>query len=137
LLTIGGVDYSAECIRRVELQINNNVTSNCKTTGGKANQYDISPEYKLIVSLDYNATTEKIPYDFVQGVTATMNWSNDAADAGTDGKWTMVFPMLRLMSPPKTYNGDFIGINLDFRCESLAAATPLTMYYTDTVDYGF
>ena len=137
LLTIGGVDYSAECIRRVELQINNNVTSNCKTTGGKANQYDIAPEYKLIVSLDYNATTEKILKDFQEGVTASMFWSNDSADAGTDGKWSLSFPLLRLMSPPKVYNGDFIGVNLDFRCYSLAAATPLTIYYTDTVAYGF
>ena len=113
------------------------MTSNCKTTGGKANQYDIAPEYKVSVSLDYNATTEKILYDFVQGVTASMFWSNDSADAGTDGKWSLSLPVLRLMSPPKVYNGDFIGINLDFRCVSSAAATPLTVYYTDTVDYGF
>jgi len=137
LLTIGGVDYSAECIRRFELQINNNVTSNCKTTGGKAAQYDLAPEYKVILSLDYNATTEKILKDFAEGVTATMNWSNDSADAGTDGKWSMTFPLFRLMSPPKVYRGDFVGVECEFRCYSLAAATPITMYYADAVDYGY
>jgi hypothetical protein len=137
IFTVGGVDYSAECIRRVEVQINNNVTSNCRAVGGKANQYDIAPEYKVIVSLDYNDTTEKMLYDFAQGVTALMAWSNDAADAGTDGKWSFNFPSLRLMSPPKQYNGDYIGINLEMKCFSAAAATPLAIYYTDTVDYGF
>ena len=137
IFTIGGVDYSAECIRRVEFQVNNNVTSNCKTTGGKANQYDITPEYKVLVTLDYNATTEKILKDFQDGVTALMAWSNGSADAGTDGKWSFSFPSLRLMSPPKIYNGDYIGINLDFTCFSTAAATPVAIYYTDTVDYGF
>jgi len=137
LLSIGGVDYSAQCIRRVEVQINNNVTSNCKTTGGKANQYDIAPEYKVIVSLDYNATTEKLLKDFQEGVMASMYWSNDSTDAGTDGKWTYVFGLLRLVSPPKVYNGDFLGVNLEFRAYSATAATPMTVYYTDTVDWTF
>jgi len=83
-LTIGGVDYSAECVRRVELQINNNVTSNCKTTGGKANQYDIAPEYKILITLDYNATTEKLLKDFQEGATAALTWTNDSAAAGAD-----------------------------------------------------
>ena len=137
LLTIGGVDYSAQCIRRVELQINNGVSSNCKTTGGKANQYDTAPEYKVLVHLDYNDTTEKIIKDFQEGVTATMNWSNDAADVGTDGKWSIVFPMLRIMSPPGTYNGEYKAVDLEMRCHSSTALTPLSMWYTDTVDYGF
>lgn len=136
-LTIGGVDYSAQCIRRVELQINNNITSNCKTTGGKANQYDWAPEYKLLVSLDYNDVTEKLLKDFQDGVTGTMNWSNDPAAAETDGKWSIVFPMFRLLSQPKIYNDAYIGINLELGLRSAAAATPLTVFFADTVDWGF
>ena len=139
-LSIDSVVYTDECIRRVELQINNNVTSNCKTTGGRANQYDIAPEYKLLITLDYNATTEKILKDFTTGaIVAGATWTNDTAGAKTDGKWSIV-PTLdssRLASPPKTYNGDFLGIQLDIKLYSKAAATPLTIYYTDTVDYGY
>ena len=137
LLTIGGVDYSAQCIRRFELQINNNVTSNCKTTGGKSNQYDIAPEYKVLLHLDYNEVTEKIIKDYQEGVAATMNWSNDSADTGATGMWSIVFPVLRIMSPPGTYNGIYKAVNLEMRAYSETAATPLTMYYSDSVDYGY
>ena len=138
LLTIGGVIYATECVRRVELQVNNNVTSNCKTTGGKANQYDLAPEYKMIVTLDYNSNTEKILKDFQVGETSnTMFWSNDSADAGTDGKWSISSTNMVLVSPPKVYNGDFLGIQLDLRCVSYGALTPLTMYYTDTIHWTY
>jgi len=138
-LTVGGVDYKAECVRRVELQINNNVTSNCKTTGGKANQYDTAPEYKMMIDLDYNATTEKLLMDFPTGATVSlMNWSNDHVPVRTDGMWTIEKGGTGyLMSPPKKYNGEFVGITLDIGFKSTAAATPLTVYYTDTVDYGY
>ena len=138
LLTIGGVIYATECVRKVELQVNNNVTSNCKTTGGKANQYDLSPEYKMIVTLDYNSATEKILKDFQVGeLSNTMFWSNDPTDAGGDGKWSITSTNMVLVSPPKIYNGDFLGIQLDLRCVSYGAATPLTMYYTDTVHWTY
>jgi hypothetical protein len=140
---VDAVDYSAECIRKVEYQINNNVTSNCKTTGGKADQYDITPEYKTIITLDYNATTEKILKDFTTGSEVGFIWGNDSAGARTDGKWAFKSTVNsavhngRLMSPPKQYNGDFIGIQLDVRWYSQLAGTPLTVYYVDTVDWTF
>jgi len=139
-LTIDEVDYSAECVRRVELQINNNVTSNCKTTGGKAAQYDTAPEYKFIVTLDYNATTEKLLLDYTSGETATVIWTNDSAGATTDGMWTVGITSGatgKLMSPPKIYNGDFIGIQLEIRAYSTGGNSPLTVLYTDTLDYGY
>ena len=139
IFTVGEVDYSAQCVRKVEAQVNNNVTSNCKTTGGKANQYDIAPEYKTIITLDYNDSTEKMLQDFTTGAEVTFNWTNDSAAAKTDGKWTYT-PLLyggRLISPPKVYNGDFLGIQLDVRQYSLAAASPITINYCDTVDYVY
>ena len=137
VLSVDGTDYSAECIRRVEIQINNNVTSNCKTTGGKANQYDIAPEYKTMVLLDYNSTTEKILMDYADGANVIMKWSNDSAAAQTDGLWGFTFVGGTLVSAPKQYNGDFIGVQLDIRWESTAAASPLNCYYTDTVDWTY
>jgi len=138
-LTIDGVDYKAECVRRVEEQVNNNITSNCKTTGGKANQYDWAPEYKTILTLDYNETTEKILKDYTTGGAVSLAWSNDAAGAYTDGKWSYLHATTggRLISPPKIYNGDFLGIQLEIRWYSTSGATPLNVMYCDTVDYGF
>jgi len=139
VLTIDSVDYKAECVRRVEFQVNNNVTSNCKTTGGKANQYDLAPEYKIIVTLDYNETTEKILKDFTTGGAVSISWSNDSAGAYTDGKWSILGATggQRLIAPPKIYNGDFLGIQLEIRYYSTNSATPLNIAYCDTVDYGF
>ena len=139
-LTIGGVDYKAECVRRVEEQVNNNVTSNCKTTAGRANQYDMAPEYKTILTLDYNATTEKILKDFQAGDSAvSLAWSNDAAGAYTDGKWSFLHATTGgvLISPPKIYQGDFLGIQLEIRWMSALGATPLNVMYTDTVDWAY
>jgi len=135
--TVDSVDYSAQCIRRVELQINNNITSNCKTTGGKANQYDWAPEYKVLFSLDYNSATEKILADFQTGAVATFTWSNDTAGAQTDGMWSFYSVRGQLLSPPKVYNGDFLGINLEIGLFSQAGTTPITMYYTDTIDWAY
>ena len=139
-LTIGGVDYKAECVRRVEEQVNNNVTSNCKTTAGRANQYDMAPEYKTILTLDYNATTEKILKDFQAGDSAvSLAWSNDASGTYADGKWSFLHATTGgvLISPPKIYQGDFLGIQLEIRWMSALGATPLNVMYTDTVDWAY
>lgn len=138
-LSIDSVDYSSECVRKVEIQINNNITSNCKTTGGKANQYDWAPEYKTMITLDYNSATEKILKDFTTGAVVAFYWSNDAAGVGTDGKWSFLPGTTagRLMSPPKFYNGEFVGVQLEIRWHSVNAATPVSFNFTDTIDWGF
>ena len=137
LLNIGGVDYSAKCIRRVEIQINNNIRKACVSTGGVATNYVSSPEYKIMFTLDHDSDTEKIHYDFVQGTTFTMNWSNDAADAGTDGKWSIVIPNAHIMSVPKNYAEEYIGISIDGRLYSASGVSPITIYFTDTIDWAF
>lgn len=138
--TIDGVDYSAQPIRYVEFQVNNNVAVNNVSTGGIATQYDLSPQYKFIVRLNYNDVTEKILKDFQDGTDCTFTWTNDSAAARTDGKWALACTAsnpLKLMSQPKRYEGDFLGIELEMGCYSKAAATPIAIYYTDTIDGGY
>ena len=137
--TVGGVDYSSECIRRVELQINNNITKACVSTGGKASNYNWNPEYKTLITLDHNPVTEKLLKDFTEGADVSFIWSNDAATANTDGKWTIQSDTGngKLMSQPKTYDGDYLGIQLEIKWHSLLAATPLVVAFTDTIDWGF
>ena len=137
--TVDAVDYAAQCIRRVEEQVNNNVTSNCKTTGGKANQYDIAPEYKTIITLDYNDTTEKMLKDYTTGAAVSLSWSNDSAGAYTDGLWSYLHATSggRLISPPKIYNGDFLGIQLEVRWYTASGATPLNVMFCDTIHWTY
>lgn len=135
-LTIDSVVYAAECLRKFELIINNNVTSNCKTTGGKANQYDITPDYRATIVLDYNATTEKILKDYTSGARVQMVFKNDIND-DTDGALWITGSYGVLQSNPYIYNGDFIGIGLDIKFYSNAAATPLSVIVVDTLDWSY
>ena len=129
--------YSTECIRRVELQINNNITSNCKTTGGKANQYDWTPKSKWIVDIDYNSATEKILMDYQTGARVYFNWNNDGNQLATDGKWSLLHSagVGYLTAPPKTYNGEFLGIRLEID-NWYYSGSPITIIYTDTIDWA-
>ena len=136
-LTIDSVDYSGECIRKVDLSVSNNITSNCKTTGGKANNYDWAPEYKMMVTLDYNDTTEKLLNDFIGKKVISLSWTNDPEDNQEDGDMTISSSSGYMISPHKIYNGDFIGVQLEIRFYSTAAQTPLTVYLTDTIDWAF
>jgi len=137
--TVDGVDYSAQCIRRVELQINNNIRKACVSTGGKASNYIWSPEYKMLITVDHNSITEKILKDFTSGADVSFTWSNDPATANTDGKWTVQSDTGngKLMSQPKTYSDEYLGLQLEVKWFSLLGATPLTMAFTDTIDWGF
>jgi hypothetical protein len=133
-LTIDSVSYSAECVRRFELNINNGITSNCKTTGGKANNYDFSPEYTGTIILDYNSTTEKLLKDYQSGGKINFTFINSTTG---DGDLTIVAEYGLITGNPFTYNDAFVGVGITFRLYSNAAATPLTINLTDTVDYGY
>jgi hypothetical protein len=135
-LSIDSVSYASDCVRRVELNINNNVTSNCKTTGGKANNYDIAPEYTMTVILDYNATTEKILKDYQDGARVQAVFTNDVS-VGSDGNCSFTAAYGIMTGNPFTYNDAFVGVGITFRIYSNAAATPITAVITDAVDYGY
>jgi len=135
-LTVDSVDLKAEFVRRVEYSVNNNLTSSTSTIAGKANQYQIAPEYTMKVILNYNAVTEKCLGDFQAKATVDANWSNDSGQAKTDGKWTIDMPTSYLISQPKIYEGDYLGIELNIRAYSTAAATPVTIYYCDDKDWS-
>ena len=135
-LTVDEVDVKTECIRRVEYSVNNNVTSSCAGTLGKPTQYDIAPEYTMKVVMNYNAVTEKFLKDFNDKGTVDANWSNDSAAAKTDGLWTIDMPTGYLISPPKIYEGDFLGVELNIKAYSTAGATPVTINYCDTKDWS-
>jgi len=136
-LDVDSVDLKAQCIRRVEYSVNNNVTSSCAGTLGKPTQYDIAPEYTMKVILNYNTVTEKCLKDFNDKAAVDANWSNDSESAKTDGKWTIDIPTGHLISAPKIYEGDFLGVELNIKAYSTAAATPVTINFCDTIDWTF
>lgn len=145
LFSIGGLDYSDQCIRRFELQINNNIGKACVSTGGKATGYIWSPQYKILLQLDHNSVTEKIHRDFIDGEDVTLIWSNDSAGADTDGKFTIAVTnslgaggVGKLSAPVKGYDGDYLTLNLDIDVQRLGGSvTPIIAIIVDTIDWGF
>lgn len=135
--TVDSVDWKALCVRRVVVSINNNVTSNCATTAGKPNQYDVSPEITWNVILDHNATTEKIMGDFLAGAAVDLHLINAASVGAEDGELQIDSPNCRIMSPPMVYNGDFLGYSIQCRAYQSSTASPLTITLTDTLDWGY
>lgn len=135
--TIDSVDYATQCVRRYELSINNNVTSNCKTTGGKANQYDITPDYRSTIILDYNATTEKILGDYKTDALVVATFKNELDPQVETGYLSIAGTRGRLQKNPYMYNGEFVGLALDVKWKSYAAATPLTIVMNDAVDWTY
>lgn len=134
--TVDSVNYAAQCIRRFEIAINNSVSSNCKTTGGKANQYDTVPDIRSTLILDYNATTEKILGDYKTDALVILNFGNNVTP-GTDRYLNFDGTRGRLMKNPYMYSGDFVGIALDIKWKSYAGATPFSGTIVDTVDWSY
>ena len=123
--TVDSVDWKAECIRRMVLNINNNVTSSCATAAGKAGQYDFNPEYTWTVILDHNLTTEKLMGDFQAGATVDINMA--------DSKITIDTPNCRITGNPYSYNGDFLGYAIPLRAYQSTTVSPLTIGLTDSL----
>lgn len=137
--TVDSVDWAAQCVRRLSLSINNNVTSNCATTAGKANQYDCTPEITWTVVLDHNSTTEKLMGDFQAGAAVDINFGNTlyVGAGGQDGTLGFDSPNCRIIAPPQAYNGDFLGYSLQCRAYQSSTTSPLTVQIVDTLDWGY
>lgn len=135
-LTIDSVVYTAELVKRVEIQFNNNVTLDGRTTGGKAAQYRWKPERNLIFRLTYNSATEKLLKDFQDGVRVQAVWANDVA-ADNAGELSFNMPYCIIQNPPSVYDGDYKAVEINAQILSNAAATPITTSITDSIDWGF
>jgi hypothetical protein len=137
--TVDSVDWKAMCIRRLSLSINNNITSNCSTTAGKPNQYDVNPEITWTIVLDHNLTTEKMMGDFQAGAAVDINFGNALyiGAGGQDGTLGFDSPNCRVIAPPMAYNGDFLGYSLQARAYQSSTTSPLTVQIVDTLDWGY
>ncbi len=134
--TSDSVDLSAICIRRIEITIQNSVTSNCATTGGVANQYDFTPEYLINIIVDHNTLTEKLRNDFKLGATVDFTLASTLADTD-DGYIDFDAPVCKMISEPSVYNGDFYGYNLQLRAYQNGTTSPLTIKTVTTLAWDF
>lgn len=83
----GTVSYSG-CFKTYQLSINNNVTSDCKTTGGRANNFRISPEIMVDFTIPCNDTTDTLAGGLLAGTEQTVTISTGST--GTPGYLNIV-----------------------------------------------
>ena len=70
----GTVSYSG-CFKTYGLSINNNVTTDCRTTGGRPNNWRISPEYMIDFTIPCNDTTDTLAGGLLAGTEQTITLS--------------------------------------------------------------
>ena len=134
--TSDAVDLSSICVRRIEVTIQNSVTSNCATTGGAPNQYDFNPEYLINVIVDHNTLTEKLRNDFKNGATVDFTLeSSISSDA--DGYMAIDAPVCKMIGEPMVYNGDFYGYNLPLRAYQSGSTSPLSIQINSDLVWDF
>ena len=133
--TSDSVDWSAQCIRRMVLNINNSVTSNCATAAGKPNQYDFAPRITWNVILDHNSTTEKALGDFQTGATVDIHLTNDFGNA--TGSLKIDTPFCKIVAPPESYNGEYGGYNLQLEVLQSSTTSPATITHIDGLAWGY
>ena len=134
--TVDSVDWSSLPFRKFTFSVNNNVTYNDATTLGKPDQYDVMPEYRSTILLNYDSTTEKIRADFQAGALVVATFASSTSKSA-DGGLEIAATKGILQSQPVEYNGEFLGVMLDIRWEADGATTPVTITMSDTLDWGY
>jgi hypothetical protein len=134
--TVDSVDVSALCVKRISLTINNNVTSNCATSAGKPNQYDVNPSYTWSIQMDHNSTTEKFLGDFQAGANVDITFVNSIA-SGTSGHLSIDMPYGRIKSNPFGFDGDYLSETLEVEAEQNSTTSPLTILLADTLQWAY
>lgn len=74
-LTLAGTVSYSGCFKSYSLSINNNITSDCRTTGGRANNFRIAPEYMVDFTIPCNDTTDTLASGLLAGTEQTITLS--------------------------------------------------------------
>lgn len=135
-LSIDSVDFSAHCIKRISLTLNNNVTSNCATSAGKANQYDVNPQYSWRISLDHTSTSEKLLGDFKAGANIDIDFTNSIS-TGTAGHFRIDTPYCRITNPGFGTDNDYLAYDLELEIQQNSTTSPVTIYLADALQWAY
>ena len=135
-LVINGVTYSATAFRRFEFAINNNVYSDIKVAGGKANNYKMNPEIIYTIDLPYNTTTHRIFDGYIAGGNVAMDFGNGTGDAGGTIKFDTENGVL--IGNPQVYEGEYKAIRIQFKALRPSAGwNAQEVGLCDSVDWGY
>ena len=133
---VGGVSWVAICVKSISLTINNNVTSNCATSDGKPNQYDVAPVYTWTISVDHTSVTEKVVGDYQAGENVDINFTTATA-SGSTGHFNLDMPKGIIISNPPGYDNNYKSHTITVEAKQGTTVSPLTIALADALDWTY
>lgn len=112
-LTVGSTVLSDVCWRNFTMRYNNNVFSDCKTTGGKANNFKIAPRWTWTLDIVYNSATYAIFKSYKDGDSVSLDLYNGDATPDATGEITFDFPNAVLTANPFVYEGEYMALRIE------------------------
>ena len=133
---VGGVSWVAICIKSISLTINNNVTSNCATSDGKPNQYDVAPVYTWTVLVDHTSVTEKLVGDYQAGGNVDINFATTTA-SGSAGHLNIDMPKGTIISNPPGYDNNYKSHTITVEAKQGTTVSPITILIADNLLWSY
>jgi len=135
-LTIDGTTFTGlTCWRKFVMNGNNNVSSDCFTTGGKANNYVLAPSITYELTIPYTDASYVIRKACHNGGNVDLNIYNGAGT--TDGQLNIDFPSGYLTKDPEDFDGDYHAFTLSVEVDKLSTGWANNVKFTDTIDGGY
>ena len=134
--TVDSVDWKALCVKSISLTINNNVTSNCATSAGKPNQYDVAPTYIWTINMDYNSTTAKVVGDYQAGANVDITFLNNAG-SGVSGFFSIDMPYGQIISNPSGYDNNYKSYSIQVEAKQATTVSPITILVADALQWAY
>lgn len=125
------------CFRKFEMTLNNNITSDCVTTGGKPNNYKRNRTLTFSIDLPYNNATYKAVKGYKDGSSFTLsNFTNGTAYIVSGG---LLFQssIMKLTAQPFVFEGDYVAIRLEFKALRPNAGYVGVIGLSDAIDKGW
>lgn len=135
-LTIASDSFNGACWKRFTMRLNNNIGSDCKTTGGKANNYNImSPELTFEIDIPYTSDNFTILDAYKAGDNIAVNFYNGTGDA--DGTLNINSTHGTLTANPYSPDNDKSAMRLVVRAEQPSAGYSSLIQWTDSIDGAY
>lgn len=135
-LTIDGNTFAGlTCWRKFTFNGNNNVSSDCFTTGGKAGNFIIAPTITYELTIPYTDATYVIRKACYNGGNVDLNIYNGAGTA--DAQLNIDFPSGYLTKDPEDFDGDYHAFTLSVEVDKLSTGWANNVKFTDTIDGGY
>lgn len=135
-LTVNSTLHSDLCWRRFTMKMINNFDSDCKTTGGKVNNYNMmKPELIFEIDVPYNSSTYVILPSYKAGDNAIVNFYNGTGAAS--GELNITSTKNTLTANPLQSENDKSVLKIQVKADQPTAGYGSVIQWTDVIDGGY